>query len=147
VQVPVDLEWFAPGIPRPKGSKQMFLGKNKAGHSYGVMREDSRGMGAWREVVAWSAKAAMVEIHHPGWSDREPVALSLEFIFKRTKHPPANQYPPIDLDKLLRTVFDALTGVIYADDKQVMYVEMTKRYALTPDEGPGVHIKAGSIPV
>jgi len=141
-----DLHFFAPGIPRPKGSKQQFLAKNKAGHTYGVMREDSRGMGAWREVVAWSAKAAMVEIHHPGWPDRQPVALSLEFIFKRTKYPPANQYPPIDLDKLLRTVFDALTGVIYADDKQVVYVKMTKRYALSLDEGPGVHIKAGSIP-
>jgi len=140
-----DLHFFAPGIPKPKGSKQMFLGKNKAGHTYGVMREDSRGMGAWREVVAWSAKAAMVEAKHHGWPNREAVALGLEFVFQRPKKP-ANQYPPIDLDKLLRTCFDALTGIIFADDRQVVYVEMTKRYALSSDEGPGVHIKAGSIP-
>jgi len=139
-----DLAWFAPGIPKPKGSKQMFLGKNKAGHTYGVMREDSKGMGAWRAVVALSARAAKINAKHPGWPNREPVALSLKFIFPRPKKP-ANQYPPIDLDKLLRTVFDALTGIIVADDRQMVYVEMTKRYALTPDEGPGVHIKAGSI--
>jgi len=108
-------------------------------------------MGAWRAVVAWAAKAAKVEAGHPGWKNREPVAMSLEFIFPRPKKS-ANPFPPIDLDKLLRTVFDALTGIIMADDKQIVYVEMTKRYALKgnsvmDDEGSGVKITAGSVVV
>jgi len=140
----VDLHFFAPGLPKPQGSKQQFLGRNKAGHSYGVMREDSKGLGVWRSVVALSARAARIEAGHPGWPNREPVALSLEFIFPRPNKP-ANPYPPIDLDKLLRACFDALTGIIYADDKQVVYVEMTKRYALDSSESAGVKVKAGPV--
>ena len=139
-----DLHFFCPGVPRPKGSKQQFLATNKAGQQYGVMREDSKGLGAWRSVVALSARAAKIEAKHPGWSNREAVVLSLEFVFPRPKKP-SNQYPPIDLDKLLRTVFDALTGIIYADDKQVVRVEMTKRYALDYGEGPGVMVKASPV--
>jgi len=111
-----DLHFFAPGLPKPQGSKQQFLAKNKAGHTYGVLREDSKGLSAWREVVALSAMAAKIKAKHPGWQDGQPVALSLEFIFKRPDVS-ANPYPPIDLDKLLRAIFDSLTRVLYADDK------------------------------
>ncbi len=139
-----DLHFFAPGLPKPQGSKQQFLATYKAGHQYGVMREDSKGMGAWRSVVALSARMAKIEAKHPGWPNREAVALGVEFIFPRPKKP-ANQYPPIDLDKLLRTVFDALTGIVIADDKQIVCVEMTKRYAMASDEGPGLNVKAGPV--
>lgn len=44
-----------------------------------------------------------------------------------------------DVDKLARCVLDALTGVIYADDGQVVAIRLTKQY--TPIDGrPGVEI-------
>ena len=44
-----------------------------------------------------------------------------------------------DLDKLTRAVLDALTGVLYLDDKQVIELHARKQYALYP-AGPGARI-------
>lgn len=42
-----------------------------------------------------------------------------------------------DLDKLARGLFDALTGVVWDDDKRVVSLTTTKRYT-EPGEQPGV---------
>lgn len=44
-----------------------------------------------------------------------------------------------DRDKLLRAVQDALEGIIYVSDAQVIDGQTTKRYQL-PNETPGVQI-------
>ncbi len=44
-----------------------------------------------------------------------------------------------DVDKLARCVLDALTGVVYADDGQVVAMRLSKQYA-SIDGAPGVAI-------
>jgi Holliday junction resolvase RusA-like endonuclease len=39
---------------------------------------------------------------------------------------------PPDLDKLTRAVLDALTGIVWTDDAQVVAVAATKRRSATP---------------
>jgi crossover junction endodeoxyribonuclease RusA len=79
------------------------------------------------------------------------MALSVVFRFKR----PAGQIgkrgikpsaPPHltsaragDLDKILRSTFDSLTGVAFDDDRQVVSVNASKRYC-TQDEPQGAVI-------
>jgi len=45
-----------------------------------------------------------------------------------------------DLTKLIRSVEDALTGILWRDDAQVISQVALKRYAM-PDETPGVRVR------
>ncbi|WP_257898915.1 RusA family crossover junction endodeoxyribonuclease [Rhodococcus qingshengii] len=56
---------------------------------------------------------------------------------KRTT-PPAVKRP--DIDKISRAILDAITGVLIADDSQVVDLHATKRLAEL-DESHGVHIE------
>lgn len=42
-----------------------------------------------------------------------------------------------DLDNLCKAILDGLNGVVFLDDKQVVYLEATKRYA----DRPGVAVR------
>ena len=50
-----------------------------------------------------------------------------------------------DLDKLVRSTLDGLTGVAYKDDSQVIRILASKRYADFEDEGAEIFIHALDI--
>ncbi len=132
------------GIAAPQGSKR-HVGK-------GVMLESSDRVRPWRQDVRFAA----LEERPPNWDMATPMRLDLVFWFPR----PASHYgtrngisylkvnAPIepvsarigDIDKLQRAVFDALTGVAYLDDRQVVEVEARKAYLMGPDAAPYTHI-------
>lgn len=59
--------------------------------------------------------------------------------------PPMVQAP--DLDKLVRAVGDALTGITYTDDRQITHITASKRRA-NPGEDTGARVKiAPAAPV
>lgn len=81
----------------------------------------------WRELIGWKARQAQIPFIADG-----PISIELDFIFVR----PASskrEFPSIrpDIDKLERSVLDALTGILYKDDGQVCKVSKTKIYGLT----------------
>ena len=45
-----------------------------------------------------------------------------------------------DVDKLVRAIFDAMTGIVYGDDSQVVDVTASKRYADNSSPGVWVYI-------
>ena len=45
-----------------------------------------------------------------------------------------------DVDKLVRALFDAMTGIVYVDDSQVVDVTASKRYADNSSPGVWVYI-------
>lgn len=120
---------FVPGDAAPQGSKR-HVGR-------GIMVESSKKLGPWRERVALAA-------HGHGWTPGTgPVCVRLEFIRPRPVSTPKSRTPPAvkkpDLDKLDRAILDALTGIAYADDSQVVDLHSTKRIAEI-GETPGVWI-------
>lgn len=127
------------GTPRPQGSKRVVRGR---------LLEASRHVAAWREAVRQAATEAMPDGYEP--HDGQ-VEVSLVFLMPRPKgHVGARGLRPSaptsplgrpDVDKLARAVLDALTGVIFRDDSQVVLLTASKEYA-APDIGgePGVHI-------
>lgn len=135
----VETEWlldvFVPGTPRPQGSKKSF--------GRGRMVEVSEHVGPWRERVALFAHNARVGLAP---IDRlTPLTLVLAFVTPRptstakTKPtPPAIRQP--DLDKCIRAIGDALTGVVWVDDAQLTQIHATKRIAEL-DELAGVRIQ------
>ena len=110
---------FIPGRPAPQGSKR-HLGN-------GIMVESSKAVKPWRVDVAWAVRA-----HFPAPMDG-PVRLELEFVMPRPKSAPKRSTPPAikrpDVDKLARAVLDAITGVVVADDSQIVELVASKRIA------------------
>lgn len=134
------------GTPAPQGSKT--VAKSKAGASF--VRDDNPELAPWRSTVAAAAREAM--------AGRRPLAGPLEldvaFMFGRPmshyrtgKH--AGQLKPTapiycdkrpDLDKLIRAIGDALTGIVVVDD--AAFVEMRARKAYG---SPAAHISVRVI--
>jgi len=121
------IRFFVPGVPRPQGSKRAITVKGKA---YSVLIEQVKGVEKWRRIVGQVAGAL--------WRPRHPVKgcvhVQLEFIMPWRKSPD-KVYPPDDLDKLIRAVLDAMTGIVYGDDSQVTEIEASKRRGLQGEEG------------
>ena len=129
------LDVFVAGRPAPQGSKR-HVGN-------GVMVESSKAVGPWRTLIAWSAAQAYrpAPVDGPGAVIGEFVMPRPKRIPKRLPTPPHTSKP--DTDKLARGVLDALTGVVWRDDSQVVDLHGTKRYAEL-DEQPGAHIRVAA---
>lgn len=108
----------------------------------GAMVESSKYVMPWRQDVKYAAIAAK-----PADWDTAP-AMSLSVIFRFTR--PASHYATKglsstapqhctsarkgDLDKLLRSTNDALTGVLFDDDRQIVSLTATKRYCTESEQ-------------
>ncbi|MCW2902229.1 MAG: hypothetical protein JWO67_4494 [Streptosporangiaceae bacterium] len=117
------LDVFVPGTARPQGSKKSY-GK-------GRMVEVSEHVGPWRERVALFAHNAWVG--EPPIERLTPVETVIQFVMPRPSSAPKRSTPPAirqpDLDKCLRAINDALTGIVWMDDAQVVDTHTSKRIA------------------
>lgn len=125
------------GTPQPAGSKKAFIHPTQ--HRAMVV-DANKNAAPWKQEVAGAALEAM--------KDRQlitgPVALTLTFVRARPKghfrtgrhgsllRPSAPLWPVTkpDATKLLRAVEDALTGIVYRDDAQIVEQHVYKEYGL-----------------
>lgn len=137
------LEFFVPGVPVPKGSMKGFVVGKRA-----LITEGNKArVRPWMSSIGLAARdAGAVPLEGPVW-------LSLVFCMPRPKshagakglRPSAPRAPNVkpDIDKLTRAVLDALTGILYGDDAQVVgFVRLEKQYA--DQTAPGLFVKAFS---
>jgi crossover junction endodeoxyribonuclease RusA len=114
-----DISFFVAGVPAPQGSKR-HVGN-------GRMVESSKKVAPWRYAVI--QKVQELDLVHGLIGPLEVTAsflLPAPKAFKR-------EWPSVrpDLDKLLRSTFDALTmSGLWIDDSQVIALMANKRYAL-----------------
>lgn len=108
------------GPPATKGSTVSLV----AAAGGIITRTDSPRLANWTKAVQWSAKAARVRLVP------KPAGVRVEacFVVVAPKHPAAHPTRPPDVDKVARALLDALTGIAYADDAQVLDLHITKRY-------------------
>lgn len=126
------------GVPAPQGSKRAFTRNGKAW----LDDVNSDKLKPWRSLVNNGAVDAMKGM--PLMTG--PLGARIEFRFQRPKghfgtgknanrlkdNSPTFKESKPDCDKLLRAVFDALTGVVWVDDSQVSVVTATKLYSVRP---------------
>jgi len=116
------------GLPIAQGSMRAFVIKGKP-----VVTANSKGLPAWRQAVNHEAQRVAAGLM------TGPIAVELTFLMPKPKSAPkkkrifATKRP--DLDKLVRSVLDAITHVLIADDSQVVELHAHKDYG-----PPGVHI-------
>jgi Holliday junction resolvase RusA-like endonuclease len=131
------------GTPAPQGSKR-HVGN-------GRMIESSAKVAPWREAVKWAALNERVMMM-PG-PLTGPLAVTIAFTLPKPASAPKRTvtYPAKrpDLDKLIRSTFDALgEAFVWKDDAQVVLVTATKVY---PQEGanaleaPGARIWVSQV--
>lgn len=138
-------EFWVTGTPKPQGSKRAFQHPS----TKRIVLTEAAGapLKDWRYEVKTTAVLQMAGrsmIVAP-----TAVMLSVEFVLPRpvslpkTKATPAATKKP-DTDKLLRAVCDSLTGVVYADDSQVIDIRGRKRTAEL-GESPGAKIAVYTV--
>lgn len=136
------IRFFVEGLPAPKGSTSSF--QHKTTGAIITMASNPKEQKSWRERIQPEARK-----HFPQRSN-EPFSVALSFIFDRPKghftpkgklRPAAPRYKITapDTDKLTRCVLDALTNIVFCDDRQVVYVSGYKRFA-EEGEKPGAWI-------
>lgn len=134
------------GVAQPKGNLRAFM---RPGMHFPIVTESNRSVKSWSQLVAEGANHALAQL--PA-SDRGvlegPVRLTMAFYLPRPKKfarrgmPVAHLTAP-DWDKLSRAVSDALTHVVYRDDKQVVEAIVGKFYAEV-DDTPRVEVRVES---
>lgn len=114
------------GQPIQQGSMRAFNNR--------IVHNKTKELTAWRNQVALHAVAAGLRPFDGA------VGITLKFFYNRPKTVSrALPTVPPDLDKQIRSILDALTGVAYKDDGQVVSIQATKEYGL-----PGVEIAVES---
>lgn len=122
------------GHAQPQGSMKAF---NVPGKRYPVVTSDNPSLKDWRQLVAFAAQR-----HAAGGPLRGGVVVLLTFSLQRPKSLPKRVRQHLkkpDIDKLARAVLDALTGILFVDDSEVVRLMVTKQYA-APQQAPGVLI-------
>jgi crossover junction endodeoxyribonuclease RusA len=121
------------GEPASQGSHSVIHGR--------IVQVNSAKHKRWRNAVAFAA----LDLITDGWQLLdEPLELSVIFYLPRPKTA-TREFPAVmpDVDKLLRAVFDSLSGVIYLDDSRIIRATAQKLYA--DDRGPGAVIRVNTL--
>lgn len=129
------------GVPVTQGSKTAGVNPH-TGRAF-VRESGGDRLKAWRTAINSQAQQAYAD--RAPWLG--PVMLDIHFAVPRpTSAPKTKRTYPIkarsgDVDKLARAVMDALTGVAFTDDSQVLILMVAKDYAMNGWTGVdvGVH--------
>jgi Holliday junction resolvase RusA-like endonuclease len=135
----MEISFFVAGIPQPAGSKRGFFNKkiNRV-----IITDANPKSRDWKTSVAQVASEAVKGMDPL----TGPLKVRFDFIFPRPKghyrtgkhkgeiRDSAPQYPDIrpDCSKSIRGTEDALTGIIWKDDAQIVTQIATKRYGIIP---------------
>ena len=139
------VDFFVAGTPKPQGSKRGFVHPS----TKRVILTEAAGAALkdWRHDVKLTAMSRMngKDMVVPPTA----VRLMVLFVLPRPVSLPKTKPTPLavkkpDTDKLVRAIGDALTGVVYADDSQVVSLYADKRVAELGEQ-PGARITVQTL--
>jgi crossover junction endodeoxyribonuclease RusA len=124
------------GKPEPQGSVKAFVLPGKdGGKPRAILTSDNTKMKPYRQQLGWAAMDARAKAGYTTLFAEQHVAVQVEmkFFFSR---PPSIKKSRIhivvkpDIDKLCRSSIDAMTGILFADDAQVIKMTASKEYGI-----------------
>lgn len=141
------VSFFAPGKPEPAGSKRAFVLKGGAHAGRAIITDANAKAKPWQQTV----KHAAMEVYR-GDPLQGPLQLDITFTLLRPQShygsgknadkvkDSAPKYPMSKPDalKLARAVEDALSGIVYVDDAQIVSEHLFKVYG--PRQGAKIEV-------
>lgn len=129
----MSIEFTVYGIPKPQGSKTAMPFRRKNGKLGANLLEGSTpksrsAFKIWRKLISFEA-GQFNSRDGPQFDGALQVTLS--FFLPRPKSLPKRVLHSVkkpDLDKLVRTVFDGMTGILFKDDSQIVALTASKEY-------------------
>lgn len=127
------VNFIVPGIPVAKGRARSFIRAGHVAHYTPeptaryenlVRLEAKRAMGSWEPMQG--AVELVLRLYMPipaSWSKKKRQE-AVEGTLRPTTKP--------DCSNVLKAIEDAMNGVVFADDKQVVEVTITKLYSALP---------------
>jgi crossover junction endodeoxyribonuclease RusA len=127
-----DISFVTYTRPEPQGSMKGFVRQGKP-----VVTSDNPKMRPYRDEVTRNAvyELAKANLPRPLAGKHVPVSVVYDFHFSRPPSIPKKRHHVVvkpDFDKLARSTTDALTGVLYVDDAQIVEASIRKHYG-TPE--------------
>lgn len=133
------VRFLVPGKPHTQGSKFAFVNKHTGKAQ--MLEQDERGLRAWRKEVGAAAKPVMAAARLGVLTG--PLWMRCDVLLARPKSHDDWTWPLAknagDVDKFARAIMDALTGIVYEDDGQVVLLTTTKEYG----HGDGCAVRVG----
>jgi crossover junction endodeoxyribonuclease RusA len=138
------------GIPAAQGTARAFVAGGRARIATDANRPNSP-IGAWRAAIATEARREYGDTD----AARGPIRIVAELSWPRPKahyrgatpakglraDAPVLKWTKPDIDKCARAILDALTGIAYVDDAQVVELKVSKLW----DAAPGAVIAITEI--
>lgn len=124
--------------PEPQGSARGFVMKGKWGRQDRVViTSANKKLKPYRQELTSTALAMLSaeDREKPLAGKHVPVRMDFVFYFEKPPSVPKKRVDVVvkpDLDKIVRSTIDALTGVLYLDDAQVVEFTARKSYGLPP---------------
>lgn len=136
----MDISFSVNGDPIPQGSKTAFVRGGKAvivdGKGAGIKKHKD-----WRAAVKSAAETAQAEETWTTWDG--PAEVHLWFYMAKPKSKPIwKVYPDTkpDIDKLIRSILDSITGNLISNDSRVVKVVAEKVFAEPTKQGVFVKV-------
>jgi len=126
-----DLTFDVSGEPASQGSHSVINGR--------IVQVNSAKHKRWRNAVAFAA----LDLVGTEWElIEDPIELSVIFYLPRPKTA-TREFPAVmpDLDKLIRSVGDSLTGTVIRDDSRIITIHAQKLYADSRGSGAVIRVK------
>lgn len=146
------LSFFVTGIPVGKGSMKAFV---PPGGKYAGVTHDGAKSKPWASSIAF---AAAEEAKRVGWQPilGGGIRVALRFDMPRPQghygsgknvaklKPSAPMFHTTkpDIDKMARLLLDALKGIVWKDDSQVVGLQVAKRYAVGTVYGVSIEVES-----
>jgi crossover junction endodeoxyribonuclease RusA len=124
--------------PVPQGSMKGFVLPGKWGAKpRAILTSDNTKLRPYRGELTREAMVALRDagVAEPFAPKHVPVSIVFDFYLQRLASiPKKREFPSVrpDLDKLVRSSTDAMTGILYADDAQIVELSTRKHYG-TPE--------------
>lgn len=121
----MDVSFTVWGDPVPQGRPRFARIKSKDGREF-VSTYDPKKSKSWKETVKWQAIEQKANRILPG-----ALHMTLSFFLARPKSLPKKVVFCIkkpDLDNLVKGVKDALSGICYERDQQIVVLNASKEY-------------------
>lgn len=129
------------GLPIPQGSMTAFIAHGRAQ----MIPSNKAKLEPWRKKVTAAAKAYADRVGLTPYD--EPMWIDVTFTMPRPKACPRWRLwasTAADADKMLRAVFDSLTGPIVTNDARFCCIAVEKRWSNDPAD-VGVVMRFGSL--